>query len=284
MFSNKMVVAVKNDGRVLRESNGEVQIPFNSEYSLLIKNLESRKAVVKISIDGSDVLDGSKIVLNPNTEMNLEGFLKNSVAKNKFKFIEKTKQISDFRGDRIDDSLVRIEFQFEKEKPIVQDISYHYRPYWYDWDWYYWHPIHIEPYKPYNPYNPYSIVTWTYTINGTGGTISNGSTADVNNSVSCFYNDTSKPNINLTNTNQNDIGITVKGNEIHQEFSHDYTDELEDQSHVIVLKLKGYSGNSIKIEKPLFVREKLECEICGTKNDSSSKFCKECGNFLDSQY
>jgi hypothetical protein len=273
MFSKNIVIAVKKDGKVLRESNGEVQIPFNSEYSLLIKNLESRKAVLKVSIDGNDVLDGHKIVLLPNVSIDLEGFLKDSVAKNKFKFIERTEKIEDFRGTKVDDSMIRAEFWFEKEQPIVQEITYsHHHDYWYV--------------LPYDPYWNHPTVTWKYN----GGTIADGGLSYTTTNGSNYSNRTFVTGKSIDNTNcnsvnvNNDIGITVKGNEIHQDFSSTYVGNLEDQSHVIVLKLKGYSGNSIKIEKPLFVREKLECEICGTKNDSSSKFCKECGNFLDSQY
>jgi len=276
MFKNKVVVAVKQDGKVLRESNGEVKIPFNSEYSLLIKNLESRKAVVKISIDGNDVIDNNKIVLLPDTSVDLEGFLKNSVVKNRFKFIERTEDIENFHGTKIDDSMIRVEFWFEKEKPIEQEIITHHHD-----DWWY-----VSPYHPYQ-YPP--TVIWKYfPENNTAdsGSIRGNVTTTYGSTIGKTF--TSSEPMSVFSCNNvpvsNDIGITVKGNKTNQNFSSMYVGNLEEQSHVIVLKLKGYSGNSIKIEKPLFVREKLECEICGTKNDSDSMFCKKCGNFLDSQY
>ena len=36
-----------------------------------------------------------------------KGFMEGMVARNKFRFIEKTKQISDYRGDRVDDGIIR---------------------------------------------------------------------------------------------------------------------------------------------------------------------------------
>ena len=41
MYNNKLVAAIKSNGKVLREFGEEVYIPFGSEYSILIKNLHS---------------------------------------------------------------------------------------------------------------------------------------------------------------------------------------------------------------------------------------------------
>lgn len=116
MYNSGMVVVVKSNGKILREDKDLCFLPFNSEYSILLKNLETRKALVKISIDGQDVLDGHSLILNPNSETELEGFMKGNIAKNKFKFIKKTEEISDYRGDRIDDGIIRVEYWFEEIK------------------------------------------------------------------------------------------------------------------------------------------------------------------------
>jgi len=114
VFKEKFVAVVKVDGKILREHNGIVTIPFGKEYSILLKNLNSVKSVVKISIDGKDVLNGDQIIISPNNSTELEGFLKGKCVSNKFKFIQKTKDIQDFRGDRVDDGIIRIEYKFEK--------------------------------------------------------------------------------------------------------------------------------------------------------------------------
>jgi len=235
MYQEKMVVCLKNNGKILREKEGIIQIPFGSEYSIYIKNMESRKAKIKISIDGVDVLNGQSLLINPNDTTELEGFLNDCIAKNKFKFIPKTKEISEYRGDKIDDGLIRIEFWYEKKKPITQQIN-----------------------QVFNP-NPW-LVTYkqpTYDINPTWITVSsnmipksvqmncsfNSEVSSVN--ISRSLNDIHAQNCSSLNSIKSfDDGITVKGTEIKQEFKHGNIGALEDQSHVIVLKLQGF--NEIK--------------------------------------
>uniref|UniRef100_A0A6M3IDF3 Zinc-ribbon domain-containing protein n=1 Tax=viral metagenome TaxID=1070528 RepID=A0A6M3IDF3_9ZZZZ len=117
VYKSNFVVSVKCNGKILREfkeSDNFVKLPFGSEYSILLKNLESRSAVVSISIDGKDVLDGDKLIIESNKQVELEGFKKKNKVTNRFKFIEKTEEISNHRGDRIDDGIIRIEYTFEK--------------------------------------------------------------------------------------------------------------------------------------------------------------------------
>jgi len=272
MYQEKMVVCLKNNGKILREKEGIIQIPFGSEYSIYIKNMESRKAKIKISIDGVDVLNGQSLLINPNDTTELEGFLNDCIAKNKFKFIPKTKEISEYRGDKIDDGLIRIEFWYEKKKPITQQIN-----------------------QVFNP-NPW-LVTYkqpTYDINPTWITVSsnmipksvqmncsfNSEVSSVN--ISRSLNDIHAQNCSSLNSIKSfDDGITVKGTEIKQEFKHGNIGALEDQSHVIVLKLQGFNDVGDKVEKIVTVRDKLQCKICGKVSGSGSKFCDRCGSYLE---
>ena len=68
------------------------------------------------------------MLIEPNDTTEIEGFLKGSNVTNKFKFIEKTSEIEDFRGNKIDDGLIRISFEFEKKiiipKPVLYRNSY----------------------------------------------------------------------------------------------------------------------------------------------------------------
>ena len=127
VYQNKLVVVVKCNGRVLREQGEFVTLPFGSEYSLLFKNLNSQRAVIEIEIDGEDVLDGNQIVIAANSENEIKGFMKGSNVTNAFKFIQKTQQIADHRGDKIDDGFIRVSYQFEEvpqtfyRKTIIHD-------------------------------------------------------------------------------------------------------------------------------------------------------------------
>jgi len=114
MYSNKLAIALKSAGKVLREFDDQVYVPFGSEYSILVKNLNSVRALVSVSVDGEDAGDGTQFVIHGNSEIELERFIKNGNFKkgNRFKFIERTDAVEDHRGIGIEDGLIRVEFQF----------------------------------------------------------------------------------------------------------------------------------------------------------------------------
>ena len=121
MYNQKLVASIKANGKVLREFKDTVYIPFGSEYSFLIKNLNTQRAVVNVFIDGENVVPGG-LVIDPGRTVDLERWIKNGNLSegNKFKFIERTSAIENGpRGIKLEDGLVRIEFQFEKPRPII---------------------------------------------------------------------------------------------------------------------------------------------------------------------
>lgn len=259
MYRNKFIASLKLDGKILREQDGSIKLPFGSEYSIFLKNLESRNAVVNISIDGEDVLGGNRLVVKANDSTELKGFMQNQTAKNKFKFIKRSQKIENHRGIHIDDGLIRIEFQFEKLEPITQDINYRYcNDYWY--------------YEPHYP-----IATWNN--NNSFYRISDcvGSGTAVNCGVQNSYTVTLDSCDMAVNE---EPGITTKGSYIDQEFGLCNTKQLEDQSHVIILKLVGHNKDGNTVEKPVFTKEKIVCPVCGGRNRSLNRFCFECGTAL----
>lgn len=124
MYTSKLAVAVKSGGKVLREFGDIVYVPFNSEYSILIKNLNNVRALVKITIDGENVTDDG-LVVNANSHIDLERFLGDLSIGHRFKFIKRTSKIEQHRGIGVEDGLIRIEFQFEKPaRPIAWSTEY----------------------------------------------------------------------------------------------------------------------------------------------------------------
>ena len=116
MYSNKLVASLKANGKILREFKEMVYVPFGSEYSLLLKNLNTVRAVVNVFIDGEDQCPGG-LVLNAGQEIDLERSIKNNNLNegNRFKFIERTGAVeAGPRGIKLEDGIIRIEFQFEK--------------------------------------------------------------------------------------------------------------------------------------------------------------------------
>jgi len=262
-YQKKFVAAVKCNGKILREHLEEeptVYIPFGSEYSIKLKNLNSRKASVKLSIDGTDVLYGKTLVIDANSEIEIERFLENMSIGNKFKFIEKTDKISNHRGDKIDDGIIRVEFAYEKE--INYNISCnppveHHHHYHYNQDrWY----------TP-SPFN-YPIV---YGINNTICK----SSAD-NTYLSMGVGETS---VNYTSTSDN--GITVKGSKSDQKFKETNALGLLEPSEVIIINIRGAAKNGTVIQKPVTVDTKIECPTCGSTYTKLINFCNDCGTALN---
>ena len=120
MYESKLAAAIKVDGKVLREFKDTVHIPFGSEYTVLLKNLNTTRAVVNVFIDGDNAVPGG-LVIDPGREVDLERWIKNGNLRegNRFKFIERTGNIEKNRGVKLEDGLVRIEFQFEQMAPIT---------------------------------------------------------------------------------------------------------------------------------------------------------------------
>lgn len=269
MYKNKLVVVVKDDnGKILREYNGDtVYIPFGNEYALSLKDLENRKAVASIKIDGIDVLDGNQIVLYPGIETPLERFITlNDFNKgNKFKFIEKTQEISNFRGDRIDDGLIEIKFQFEKEK----SLSY------------------ITPGVPFKMIDQ-SEWHWNeyhYFDNTFGGSTVRGMAdcgrdlCDTPRCADSLQCSTISNACYASTVEQPNDGITVKGSISNQSFSYGYVGELESTIYTMVIKLKGKT-NQTEVSKPIYLKTNIQCSTCGRKYKTNFKFCPNCGTCL----
>jgi len=245
VFQNNFVVSVKCDGKILREfkdNSNFVNLPFGVEYSILLKNLDSRTAVVSISIDGKDILDNSRIIIRGNNSLELKGFKKNNKVTNKFKFIEKTDSISNHRGDRIDDGIIRVEYTFEK--PITISTV-----------WYSIQPLYIEYTPPY----------WFYTY--TTGTAQN-----CNEPVACCYSNTNDNGITVKGSDKVDQSFTKGYTNQLEETSNVIT---------LMLRGYKDNTITGKITKPVTVKTKIKCETCGTKNKYIYKYCTKCGTFLN---
>ena len=249
VFKNNFVAVVVTDNKILREHDGVVTLPFGADYSLKLKNLNAQKALVSVTIDGKDVLSGSKLIIHPNNETMLGGFLDGSEVRNRFRFIQKTEQIVKHRGDRVDDGIIRVEYRFEE--PIYTFTA--------------------PPVYTYKPREPHRV---TFTDDQTTG---GGFRGFVSSTSDCTYSGATISTC-VQSTPTADEGITVRGDDASQHFNQGYIGNTG-EAHVITIRLRG-THNAECVSKPIHTTTKLTCESCGLRSRSSAKFCMHCGTRL----
>jgi len=282
MYRKNLAVCLKVGGKVLREQSDRVTLPFGSEYSILLKNLDSVRVQAKISIDGKDATEGTWLVIEPNSSLELERFIRNGNLNkgNRFKFIERTKQIEDARGVKIDDGLVRIEYKKEYIAPKVTENIVRTK-YIYDYD--YWYPYY--PYRPYRPYTPWygdGIYCQSSTNSSLSGQAFQQSGQNMQKSaaagpIRCM----AMNNVNTASMDANEAGITVPGSESDQKFQNTSWFATESQTEVIVLHLVGTNEKSQPVKKAVTVDSKPTCSTCHKVNKATDKFCSRCGTALE---
>jgi hypothetical protein len=297
MYNSKLAVAIKHNGKILRETKDIVHLPFGSEFSVLVKNLNSKRVKFTLHIDGTDALDGTEIIVNANSETEIKRFIRNGNMDegNAFKFIERTSAIEDGpRGIKVDDGVVRVEFWFEQDKPEIKinDI--------------YWEKHHYRDYYQ-QPYfiNGITRTGWgpmygTTGVSGSLGDYVGGASASIaSGQVINQFNGTNNATFSATSASaqslsdvmpdiakaaadaiaKNDIGITVPGSKVEQKFTTIYGFLSEANSNTIILRLVGAVGE-VEVTKPITVAHKPECITCGRVNKATSRFCTDCGTAL----
>jgi hypothetical protein len=251
MFKNNLVASINVRNKTVIENNGIVKIPFDSEYSIYLKNLNSNRAVASITIDGEDI--GHNIILDPNSSVEVERFIQNLDKGFKFKFIKKIDDIKKHRGEFSEDGLVRDEFRLEK-------------------------PCSYGVYSTVNDWGKYIYRTpteWHFDVPQTGdGTGNTGSSTISGNSYSIYSCNTVFPSDSVANTQE---GITVPGSDSSQQFVPMTIGQLEEISTILTFKLTGYDSKNEYVKQAMHTREKYECKYCGKKNKSYHVFCYNCG-------
>jgi hypothetical protein len=264
MFLNQFITCVKSSNKVLREFKDVVYLKYGSEYSILLKNLSTRRAVANIFIDGENVVNGG-LIIDAGKEIELERFVKDLDKGNRFKFIEKTSAIEKHRGNKVEDGLLRVEFEFEA-LPVLKVDS--------DDSWRY-------PDKKYT-FGP----SWTGTPNY-GPIWNSSSDGPVKGSVLRGVSDNkiyaaSNSTLSATAVNcsytANDQGITVPGSISDQKFTTSYCN-TDGVKHVMILRLLG-SADGAPVKETVTVKAKPKCQTCGKLNKATANFCNDCGTSL----
>ena len=297
MYGNKIAAAIKVNGKVLREFKDTAYIPFGSEYTILIKNLNTVRALVNIYIDGENIVPGG-LVLNAGQEIDLERSVKNGNLNsgNRFKFIERTGSVEEHRGVKLEDGLIRIEHQFEIPRPVINVAPV--------WNTYknttgdYVYPAGLTSEYP-GVVDKYSNSKTTGGwIQASGATFSQVNVGGVLRGVDYSAGEATKAaaaqainqvapqasemhdGMATMDSYFNDVGITVPGSKSDQKFQTTYMGALDPQVHNMVIRLLGETPNNKPVEKPVTVKSKQKCDTCGHLNRATANFCTKCGTSL----
>lgn len=287
VYSNNFVAVAKVNGKILRENQNTVAVPFGSEYSILLKNQNSVRAVANVWIDGVDVTDGNWVIVDAHGSVELERFIRNGNFNkgNKFKFIERTSQIEDHRGIGVDDGLVRVEYRFE----VPQTVQLNNYPYYTIWN----SNIGSGGIQAGSNVN-YTVSTHTTPAGSILRSVESKSSAS-HATMSASLGDTihaqamnccvtpdvglAEPTMMFADATPNEAGITVPGGVSHQKFTRGAWFPTEATSSVIVLKLVG-KVQGVKVFEPYTVQVKPKCSTCGKLNKATHKHCDRCGTAL----
>ena len=132
MYKDGFVLSILKDGKPLKEIDGVVRIPFDSEYQVRLRNKNWLNCKAKVYIDGAPVSNLGDFVINSQGVVDLERFLDNSLDEGaRFKFVHKDHgEVSD--PDNDENGVIRVEFY--KAQSITYTITtgnYPYASPWY---------------------------------------------------------------------------------------------------------------------------------------------------------
>jgi len=246
MYSDGFVIAVKFNGKVLRESyqhgNRTVYLPYHSEYSLLLKNNKDVRALAQVEIDGMDVLSGKELVIDANSQTELERFMLdgNLNSGRRLKFVPLSDPaVQDPTSS--DNGLIRVKFTEE-----AQTIH-----------WYYTEPkIH----KPGGD-------NWWKQFKGTDYSKCQS------RGVTTFHAALDTP-VSTHDCDTGDKGATVEGSHSNQSFG--LTDfGTRGNSTTLTLRLLAQKD-------PVYVSDTRYkfCTSCGKRVKRSAKYCSNCGRLI----
>lgn len=261
MNNTKLVSAIVVDGKTLIKKDGKSELPFGCEYSLYMKNLENRKVSISVSIDGKDILNGNKIILDSNEDIKLERFLEDLDEGRKLRFIQKTKEIENFRGNRAEDGIIVINYTYERERHSA---------------------LHVGGISSADLFG--SSLGSVHSKYASIRSNSVNSTLSHSGDVGACFNSSVDTSCSVeTQSLSSEKGITVEGSKSEQKFNRAWIGDLEYKTHVDTIELFGYESK-VGIEvacETIFVKQKF-CPSCGKHYQAGKEvdYCLSDGTYL----
>ena len=245
MYKDDCVIAILHKGKVLRETSGDVHLPFGSEYKIRAKNTGTGRVKVKVSVDGTYIHpESNSFIINSGNHLDLERMITDGDLSSgpKLKFVS----LSDGRVQdptNSENGIIKVEFYREYIRPAI---------YKYD--------------------GPDFDMHWFGTNNGDTFKYS----TDISNSFNCS-GDLGDAPVAVAAACPGPVakssnGATVEGRKSRQAFS--LAEDFATVSFPTTLTLTLHG-----LEKPTFVEDTKNkfCDDCGRKNRYKAKFCSNCG-------
>jgi len=259
MYKDGFVLSLLKDGRPLKEIDGVVRIPFDSEYKIRLRNKNWVNCKARVYIDGSPVSQLGNFVINSQGVVDLERFLDSSLDEGaKFKFVHKDHgEVSD--PDNDENGVIRVEFF--KAKQISYTITTDTPPW--------------SPWIFYDGSDDSDTLQWNYTNDnktsdsppGGGGTTTMADGVKVQNCSAMYYNST---------PTMGEQGATIGGEKSNQKFNHVMDFLTETYPTVLEIKLLAPKDKHYVAPKP-----RSFCSQCGNKVQQKDRFCSSCGTKLN---
>lgn len=245
MYGGNFVLSVLRDGKPQKEMNGNVGLPFDTEYKIRLKNKNNRQAMARVFVDGIQVCALGDFVLGASSSLDLERFVDTSLTRGKkFKFVSlEHSEVDDPTSS--ENGIIKIEFRLEKQTPFIC----------------------IDPIPIQEGPGDLKIYDWTYWYDNTCG----GNTNDASETVVSYC---SAPDVGSTKFK---AGATVGGAVSSQQFY--YASDFDTESVPTVLTLKLVSSGDLNNNKGISnkISKSRYCGYCGSKCKADYKFCYSCG-------
>lgn len=271
MYKDGFVLSILKDGRPLKEIDGVVRIPFDSEYKIRLRNKNWVNCKAKVYVDGAPVSNLGNFVINSQGVIDLERFLDSSLDEGaKFKFVHKDHgEVSD--PDNDENGVIRVEFY--KATSMSYTITTNVPP-WQPWVYY-----DYSGSRPWTSDDSDSL-QWNYSSDnktsdgeenckGTlgGGTMSMDDGVKVQNCSAMYCN---------TTPTAGEQGATVGGGKSYQKFN--TVADFLTETHPTVLELKLLAPKDKHYVAP---KPRRFCSQCGNKVQQKDRFCSSCGTKLN---
>jgi hypothetical protein len=269
MYTNGYTLSIKSEkGNFLREENKDnqrrVYLPYDSEYSLYIKNKNSRRAMVEVRIDGKLIHpEGWRFILNSNSSEELKRFIiDGDLNKGKrFKFVNPEGSGEDPNDP--DNGFVEVRI-YEEIPNWIYNINANVT----------WYPT------PATDDNWYVMSdSSSFSSSEPSGPIARGL---LKASGPMFRSASTTINTNYCSVSNSEPGVTVGGKEVADKVN--LVPGFTVSSIPIILKLRLYSVNTQEIPKQTtMAKTKESCPACFGRgfvydfDNNNSHLCGLCG-------